>query len=183
VVDALSRLMDTDRKWLLIHAARTSLAVFVCWWLATQFGLHDGYWGAISAIIVLQSEVGATIRASRDRFLGTLIGVVVGFSCTLFGTIPWNYILAVFLAVAVCGLLNFRNSSRLAGVTVTIVMLVQSNSPKRVAFDRVVQVVLGIMVAVVVTLVIFPRHARRTSTEEMGENLPAADGRPSEHTE
>ena len=34
-----------------------------------------------------------------------------------------------------------------AGVTVTIVMLVQSNSPRTVALDRVLQVVLGIMVA------------------------------------
>ena len=47
--------------------------------------------------------------------LGTLIGAVLGFSCTLLGTVLWNYILAVFLAVMVCGLLGLRNSSRLAG--------------------------------------------------------------------
>ena len=61
-----------------------------------RFGLHDGYWGAISAIIVLQSNFGSTITASRDRLLGTLIGALFGFSFSLFGTLPWNYILAVF---------------------------------------------------------------------------------------
>jgi uncharacterized membrane protein YccC len=62
-------------------------------------------------------------------------------------------------------MIGFRNSSRLAGVTVTIVMLVQSDSTKAVALDRVIQVVLGIVVAVAVTILIFPRHARGASIE------------------
>ena len=114
-----------ERRRLLIHAAKTALAAALCWWIAMRFGLHDGYWGAISAIIVLQSNFGATISASRDRILGTLIGALLGFSFTLFGALPWNYILAVLAAVIVCGLLGLRSSSRLAGVTITIVMLVQ----------------------------------------------------------
>ena len=167
--DGFWPLLTSERKGLMVHAGRTAFAASLCWWLAGRFGLHDGYWGAISAIIVLQSNVGATIRASRDRILGTMIGAVLGFSCTLFGELPWNYILAVFLAVVVCGLLGFRNSSRLAGVTVTIVMLVQSGSHKSVALDRVIQVVLGIFVAVVVTLVVFPRFARGVSRESVAD--------------
>lgn len=174
------RLINRDRRRLLIHAGRTAIAATICWWLAARLGLHDGYWGAISAIIVLQSNVGATIQASRDRILGTIIGAVMGFACTLFGTVPWNYILAVFLAVLVCGLLGFRNSSRLAGVTVTIVMLVQSNSPRAVALDRVIQVVLGIMVAVAVTLLIFPRHARQADSQLKKSPV---DGHRGEHSE
>jgi uncharacterized membrane protein YccC len=149
-----------ERKRLLVHAAKTALAATLCWWLALRFGLHDGYWGAISSIIVLQSNFGATITASRDRILGTIIGAVLGFTFSLFGTLPWNYIAAVFLAIAVCGLLGFRSSSRLAGVTITIVMLVQSSSHKAIALDRVLQVVLGIVVALIVTTVIFPDRAR-----------------------
>lgn len=178
-----ARLMNYDRKRLLIHAGRTAVAATFCWWLAARLGLHDGYWGAISSIIVLQSNVGATIQASRDRILGTIIGAALGFTCTLFGTIPWNYILAVFLAVLICGVLGFRNSSRLAGVTVTIVMLVQSNSPRAVALDRVIQVVLGIMVAVAVTILIFPRHARPAPQEKTGHQSQAAGEPDREHSE
>jgi uncharacterized membrane protein YccC len=155
-----SGLLTWERKRLLIHAAKTALAATLCWWLALRFGLHDGYWGAISAIIVLQSNFGATITASRDRILGTLIGAVLGFTFSLFGTLPWNYILAVFLAIVICGLLGFRSSSRLAGVTITIVMLVQSGSHKAIAFDRVLQVILGIIVALIVATLIFPDRAR-----------------------
>ena len=155
------RLLSWERQRLLIHAAKTALAAALCWWLALRFGLHDGYWGSISAIIVLQSNVGSTVNASRDRILGTIIGAVLGFSFSLFGVLPWNYILAVLTAVIVCGLLGLRSSSRLAGVTITIVMLVQKTGPRwSLALDRVMEVVLGIVVALAVTTLVFPDRAR-----------------------
>jgi len=154
-------LLGWEHRRLLIHAAKTALAAALCWWLAIHFGLHDGYWGAISAIIVLQSNFGATITASRDRLLGTLIGALFGFSFSLFGALPWNYILAVLASVTLCGLLGFRSSSRLAGVTVTIIMLVQTvGSHWTIALDRVGQVVLGIVVALAVSTLVFPDRAR-----------------------
>lgn len=150
-----------ERRRLVVHAAKTALAAALCWWLALRFGLHDGYWGAISAIIVLQSNFGATITASRDRILGTVIGAVFGFAFSLFGTLPWNYILAVLAAMILCGVLGLRSSSRLAGVTISIVMLVQSGgSHWRLALDRVGQVLLGIVVALAVSTLVFPDRAR-----------------------
>jgi uncharacterized membrane protein YccC len=153
-------IFSRERSRLFIHAAKTALAAALCWWLALRFGLHDGYWGAISAIIVLQSNFGATVTASRDRVLGTVIGALFGFSFSLFGTLPWNYILAVLTAVVLCGLLGLRSSSRLAGVTITIVMLVHAGSHWTVALDRVGQVLLGIVVALAVTTLVLPDRAR-----------------------
>jgi uncharacterized membrane protein YccC len=164
-------LLTWERKRLLIHAAKTALAATICWWLALWLGLHDGYWGAISAIIVLQSNFGATITASRDRILGTIIGAVLGFTFSLFGTLPWNYIPAVFVAMVICGLFGFRSSSRLAGVTITIVMLVQSSSHKAIAFDRVLQVILGIIVALIVTTLIFPDRARLSLRDGLAQEF------------
>ncbi|HTB96076.1 MAG TPA: FUSC family protein [Terracidiphilus sp.] len=155
------RWLSWEHRRLLIHSAKTAMAAGLCWWLATRFGLHDGYWGAISAIIVLQSNFGSTITASRDRLLGTSIGAMFGFAFSLFGTLPWNYVLAVVAAMTVCGLLGFKSSSRLAGVTITIVMLVGSrNSHWTVALDRVGQVVLGILVALAISTFVFPDRAR-----------------------
>jgi uncharacterized membrane protein YccC len=149
-----------ERRRLLIHAAKTALAAALCWWIARLFGLQDGYWGAISAIIVLQSNFGATISASRDRIFGTLIGAALGFSCSLFGALPWNFIFAVLTAVILCGLLGLRNSSRLAGVTISIVMLVQTGSHWTLALHRVMEVVLGILVALAISTLVFPDRAR-----------------------
>jgi uncharacterized membrane protein YccC len=154
-------LLTWERRRLLIHAAKTALAAALCWGIALRFGLQDGYWGAISAIIVLQSNFGATITASRDRILGTLIGAAFGFTFSLFGSLPWNYIPAVLLAVILCGVLNLRNSSRLAGVTITIIMLVQkTGSHWLLALHRVGEVMLGIVVAILVSTFVFPDRAR-----------------------
>jgi len=154
-------LLSWERQWLLIHAAKTAFAAALCWWLAQRFGLRDGYWGSISTIIVLQSNVGSTVNASRDRILGTLIGAALGFSFSLFGSLPWNYILAVVAAVVVCGLFGLHSSSRLACVTITIVMLVQQAGQRwSLALARVSEVVLGIVVALAVTTLVFPDRAR-----------------------
>jgi len=161
-----------ERRRLLIHAAKTAVAAALCWWLAQRFGLYDGYWGSISAIIVLQSNFGSTITASRDRLLGTLIGALFGFSFSLFGVLPWNYILAVLAAVVVCGLLGLRSSSRLAGVTITIVMLVQNAASHwTLALDRVMDVILGIVVALAITTLVYPDRARLLLREGLAQEF------------
>lgn len=154
------RFLNWERQRLLIHAAKAALAAGLCWWIAMRLGLQDGYWGAISAIIVLQSNFGATITASRDRILGTLIGALLGFSFTQFGTLPWNYVLAVLAAVIVCGLSGLRSSSRLAGVTISIIMLVKTGSHWTLALHRVAEVFMGIVVALVISTLVFPDRAR-----------------------
>ncbi|HEX4284549.1 MAG TPA: FUSC family protein [Terracidiphilus sp.] len=164
--------LSWERRRLMIHAAKTALAAGLCWWLALRFGLHDGYWGAISAIIVLQSNVGSTVTASRDRLLGTLIGALFGFSFSLFGSLPWNYVLALVAAMAICGLLGLRSSSRLAGVTITIVMLVQNaTSHWTIALDRVGQVILGIIVALLVSTFVLPDRARLRLRDGLAEEF------------
>jgi uncharacterized membrane protein YccC len=153
--------LNWEHQRLLIQATKTALAATLCWWLAQFFGLHEGYWGSISAIIVLQSNFGSTITASRDRVLGTLIGALFGFGSTLYGALPWNYFGAVLAAIVVCGLLGFRSSSRLAAVTITIVMLVNTQgSHWTIALDRVGQVFFGIVVALGVSTFVFPDRAR-----------------------
>ena len=67
----------------------------------------------------------------------------------------------MLLAIIVCGLLGLRNSSRLAGVTITIIMLVPKSGPRwELALDRVGEVLLGIVVALAVTTLVFPDRAR-----------------------
>jgi len=155
------RFFTWEHRRLFIHAAKTALAALLCWTIALHLGLQDGYWGIITAIIVLQSNVGSTVTASRDRVLGTIIGALFGFAFSLFGALPWNFLLALLASTIVCGLLGFKSSSRLAGVTVTIVMVVQkTGSHWTVALNRVIEVLLGIAIALAVSTLILPDRAR-----------------------
>lgn len=150
-----------EKRAMMLLAVKTAMAAGICYWLARLVGLQDGYWGSISAIIVLQSNVGSTVTASRDRMIGTLIGAGFGAVFSLLGEGLWVYLLAVVAAMVTCSLLGLKNSSRLAAVTVTILMLVhRTGSNWTLPLHRVIEVLLGIVVALGISTLVLPDRAR-----------------------
>jgi uncharacterized membrane protein YccC len=156
-----SGFLTQEKQALLVLAVKTAMAAGLCYWLARMVGLQDGYWGSISAIIVLQSNVGSTVTASRDRLIGTLIGAAFGAVFSLFGEGLWPYLAAVITAMVTCSLLGLKNSSRLAAVTVTILMLVhRTGSNWTLPMHRVLEVLLGIVVALGISTLVLPSRAK-----------------------
>jgi uncharacterized membrane protein YccC len=150
-----------EKRSMLLLALKTAMAAGLCYWIAQLAGLQDGYWGSISAIIVLQSNVGSTVTASRDRLIGTLIGAGFGAVFSLLGEGLWVYLSAVVAAMVTCSLLGLKNSSRLAGVTVTILLLVhRTGSNWTLPLHRVIEVLLGIVIALGVSTLVFPDRAK-----------------------
>ena len=150
-----------EKRAMLLLALKTAAAAGICYWLAKLAGLQDGYWGSISAIIVLQSNVGSTVTASRDRLIGTLIGAAYGAVFSFLGESLWPYLLAVITAMVTCSLLGLKNSSRLAAVTVTILMLVhRTGSNWTLPLHRVLEVLLGIVVALAISTLVLPDRAK-----------------------
>ena len=131
---------------------RTAVAAVLAFWITSLLHLPGGYWAAISAIVVMQSEVGATVTASRDRLAGTAIGAVVG----LLTSYVWHHSLLVFgLAVLIvmmlCAALNYKNAGRLGGVTVAIIVLIPYPGPVwHIALQRFLEVSLGIVISLLV---------------------------------
>jgi len=157
--------LTPEKQAMLMLALKTAMAAGLSYGIALMAGLSDAYWGSISAIIVLQSNVGSTVTASRDRLIGTLIGAAFGAVFSIFGEGLWIYLLAVIIAMVTCSLLGLKNSSRLAAVTVTIVMLVHHTgsgfwSNWVLPMYRVIEVLLGIVVALVIATFVFPSRAR-----------------------
>jgi uncharacterized membrane protein YccC len=157
---------------------RTSAVAAFCYWLTRKLGLREGYWAAISAIVVMQSELGATVDASRDRLIGTAIGGVFGWACASL----WNgnvliYAAGIFLSMAVCWALNLGTAGRLSGVTVSIITLVAHTSSTGVmAMHRFFEVSLGIVIALAFTLceVRISDMLRRRKLKAAGEKSSAA---------
>lgn len=144
---------DPDRLNLQ-QGVRTALAAALAYWLTELLGLPGGYWAAISAIVVMQSEVGATVMASRDRFAGTTMGAVVGWLTALL----WHKFILVFavsilVVMALCSLLKYKNAGRLGGVTVAIIVLIPYSGPMwQIAIERFLEVSFGIVVSLGVAL-------------------------------
>jgi uncharacterized membrane protein YccC len=146
------------------QAIKTAIAGVISLYITRLFHLPEGYWAAISALIVMQSNVGATLSASRTRLAGTAIGAVVGgLFVALWGSNTMGFALAVAIAFVVCDLLHLAESQRLATVTVAIIMLIRGTSAAWViALHRFEEVALGILIALLVSLTLWPNHARRS---------------------
>jgi uncharacterized membrane protein YgaE (UPF0421/DUF939 family) len=147
------------------HAAKTGLAAVLAFYLARFLSLPESYWAAISAILVMYSDVSRTVKASGQRLVGTAIGVSVGgIFAALFGQHLWAFGAAVTLTVLVCALLGFAEAARLAGVAVAIVMLVSHpGRPWAAALHRFLEVSFGIVIAVLVSALHWPlRRATRS---------------------
>ncbi len=119
---------------------------------AGAVGLHEGYWAAISAVVVLQSDLKGTQTSARDRFIGTGIGALIGLLCAF----VWHghagiYALAVGVTVLLCTLGKLGNAGRLAAVTVSVIVLIpRDEAIWRIALLRFLEVSWGILVALTV---------------------------------
>ncbi len=155
------------------QAIKTAIAGVAAMYVTGLFHLPQGYWAAVTALIVMQSNVGATLSASRTRLAGTAVGAVVGgVFMALLGNNLLNFGLAVAVAFFLCFVLRMPDSQRLATVTIAIIMLIpQSASAWTVALHRFTEVSLGILIALVVSLTLWPNHARRSLREGLAAAL------------
>jgi uncharacterized membrane protein YccC len=120
-------------------------------YLPTQLlALHEGFWAAITAVGVVQSELGKTRISARDQLAGAAVGgttaVVV---LTLTGQHLASYALAVIVSMTLCALLNVPTAARLAGITATVLLLVpHQGSVETMMMSRVAEVGWGVLVAI-----------------------------------
>jgi uncharacterized membrane protein YgaE (UPF0421/DUF939 family) len=156
-------------KQALKAAAAGVLSVLAARWLK----LPQAYWAAISSLIVMQSNVGGTVRASWKRLAGTVIGAVVGTVVVLlWGANLAGFGLAVAATIILCALPRLNESFRLATVTVAIVMLTGAHEAGWiVALHRFLEVMLGIVVAIFVTAVIWPARSREALRAVLAEAI------------
>ena len=140
----------------LVHAVRTTIVAVGSLLIARLCKLPEAYWAAITAMIVMQSTLGAALAISKQRLIGTALGAVMG---ALFATYAARNV-AVFgagilLCGAICAVLRMERSAyRYAGITLTIIMLVARTQPAWVvALHRFVEISLGIAGALILTAV------------------------------
>lgn len=139
---------------------KTAIAATICLLAYQLFHMSHGYWAVVSAVIVTESNLGRSLLASTRRLTGTAVGALVG--AAVYWAVGRNaaaFFLAVALTLIICVLSGLQDSMRLAGVTVTIVMLIGDEAAWRSGMNRFIDVALGVIVAVLVS-VIWPSRAR-----------------------
>ena len=143
------------------NAARTAAAATLAALLSRLLRLPEGWWAAVSAMVVMQSTLGASLSISILRLIGTAIGVALGaLLAVYFGANMYVFGAGVFLLGLLTAALHLERAAfRFAGIALAIVMLVvRAQSPWTIAVHRFLEVSLGIVLGLLVTLV-WPERA------------------------
>jgi uncharacterized membrane protein YccC len=146
-------------------SVRMTIATAAALVLAQVFGLRLPLWSVLTAVIVTQMSVGRSLIATIDYLAGTLGGAVYGGAIGILIPHTSEVALLGVLALAVAPLaliasINPRLSA--APVTAIIVLLVPTMtavSPLTSAFDRVIEVAIGGVTGLVVSLLLLPSPA------------------------
>jgi uncharacterized membrane protein YccC len=147
-------------RWLrwpvIVHSARTGVATLASLLVARLFRLPEAYWAPITTIVITQSSLGAAWEVSWQRFVGTLVGAVLGgIVATYFEPTALVFGVCVFVLGLLCAAVRTdRSAYRFGGVTLAIVLLLpQVRSPWIAAFHRSAEVSIGIGVALIFAVV------------------------------
>ena len=153
--------MASDRaNWtgwaILVHSARTAVVAIASMLVAQLFGLPEAYWAAVTTLVITQSSLGAAFAVSWQRFVGTVLGAVLGaIAASQFGPHLLVFGTCVFILGLVRALVRLDLTAyRFGAVTLAIVLLVPRTGPGwQIAFDRFAEVSIGIGVALILAWV------------------------------
>ena len=126
----------------------------------------EGLWIILTAIVVTQASAGGSVRATLQYIIGTIGGAV--YAGILGILVPHGTPLAtagvIALAIAPLGLVAaFNPNFRVAPFSAVLVLLLAGQfgeGPIASAVTRTAEVALGGLIAVIVSLVVFPERAQ-----------------------
>lgn len=132
------------------HGVLAVLAALAAYVPTQALGLREGFWGAITALAVVQSEFQVARTTARDQFTGAALGGIVGVGVALAcGIHLASYALAILLAILIAWLLALPSAARLAAITATIILLVpHAGTAEQMMVARVGEVAWGVIVGI-----------------------------------
>jgi uncharacterized membrane protein YgaE (UPF0421/DUF939 family) len=154
------------------HSFKTALAAGLTLSFSGLLNLPEPHWACLSAVLVMQSDHGATAEESRNRLIGTAIGALLGLLAVILadrvGVYSWLFYTAtIWVCMLLAGALDLHGCGRFAGVAATVVMLIPSSQPHRIiALHRFFEVSFGIFMAYAISRLLWPGTAPKSSKHE-----------------
>lgn len=151
------------------YGVKFGLAGTLAFFIALYIRLDNPIWSVITTFVLMVAQyVGAVAEKALFRFIGTIVGGVIGYVLT--GSLEQNpviYLLLLGLIVGTCtamiGQSRYPYAFMLAGLTTTVVAGNGFGNPDfswRYMLWRIEEVSLGIVVTVFIQSILWPRFAR-----------------------
>ena len=131
-------------------SAGAAIALLIAQWLHLQFPLY----AMIAAVIVTDLSPVRTRQLALPRLAGTVLGAGIGaLAVVVLGTGALAMAAGVLIAIFIAQVTRMSEAAKLAGYVCGLVVLEHSAEPWMYALFRFVETVLGIAVAVAISLV------------------------------
>lgn len=152
----------------LIASFKTALACLIGIFIGDLLHLSMPQWVLITILVVMATNIriGGTIKKSYLRLLGTVAGALLAATALLLlGNHPTLIYVLLLMLLAIFAYLASSSTDisqfGLLGAT-TVIMVLDSRTPTlKTAGDRILEIFLGIVIAVLVTRFVLPSHAKK----------------------
>jgi uncharacterized membrane protein YgaE (UPF0421/DUF939 family) len=135
-------------------AARAASAAALAVALAQLLRLQYPIYALIGAVIVIDLSPARTRELALQRIAGTVLGAAVGVALSVsLPTNPWTIGLGIFASMCLCYPLRLHGAEKVTGYVCGIVMLDHAGAPLVYAGHRLVETLLGVGVAILVSFV------------------------------
>ena len=140
-------------------ALRAALAGTISFYLAKFLNLQHPIYALVAAIIVTDFSPAETTRLGIQRLVATGIGAICGVALSsAFGQVQWIVGFGILIAMMLCHACNVSAGAKVAGYLCALIILSEGEDPWRHALYRVIETVLGIAIAWMLSVV--PRLIR-----------------------
>ncbi|WP_405384151.1 FUSC family membrane protein [Maribacter sp. LLG6340-A2] len=141
------------------HAFRFAIAILFAYVLGYFMAIQNTYWILLTVVVIMRPSYGLTKARSTDRIIGTLFGALFAIGVVLLTQNIIVYSLLAFVSLILAFSLIQRNYKFAAAlITISIVFVYSLINPN--AFEviqyRVIDTILGAVIAVVANYTILP---------------------------
>lgn len=151
-----------------LRTIKTSISVFLCLFLFP----NEPFFACLAAVSCLQNNVSNSIKASKNRVIGTIVGALYGLIFLIFcryfkfnleseflsnTLIYFSIAIGIILVIHTCNLIKKSGGINVSCIAFLAITTVHAYSaPLYYALDRIIQTIFGSVIALLVNYFVFP---------------------------